>query len=120
MILGDLEPVDLSLLVDLLGRIDRSAQPPPDRSTDDAFVTVAEGLAQQLERENEVRRALCWLLNQDDLVLDDLLARASEALARLDVGGQRGFLESLWDRLFADWLVEGFTMTDYDVSGLSG
>lgn len=118
MILDDLEPVDLSLLVDLVGQIDRSALPPTGQATDDAFHTVADGLAQHVERENEVRRALCWLLNQDDPVLDDLLAQVSEVLARLDVGEQRGFLELVWARLFADWRAEGFDPADYEVVGL--
>lgn len=68
--------------------------------------------------ENDARLGLWWLLHQDDETLGDSLVAGDVVLASIDISRWRDRLQRLWDRLFADWLVEGFTMTDYDVRGL--
>lgn len=69
--------------------------------------------------ENDSRLGLWWLLHQDDASLAGWLDRASVVLAG-GVNDRRIYLERLWDRLFADWRVEGFDPADYDVTGVPG
>lgn len=74
-------------------------------------------LVARASEEDDARLGLWWLLCQDDVVLDDVLDRGGVVLA----GGievRRGVLQGLWDRLFADWRVEGFDPADYEVIGL--
>lgn len=77
-----------------------------------------EYVADNADREDEVRRGLCWLLNQPDDVLGEILAKARMPFPSGAVTERRRYLETLWDAAFAAWQVEGLDPDDYQVSGL--
>ncbi len=77
-----------------------------------------EYVADNADREDEIRRGLCWLLNQPDDVLGDILAKGRMPFPSRDVSERRRYLETLWDAAFGSWQVDAIDAEDYQVTGL--
>ena len=77
-----------------------------------------EYVEDNVEHENDIRRGLCWLLNQPNDVLADILEKARMPFPRRDITQRRRYLESLWDAAFASWRVARLDPHDHEVVGL--
>ncbi len=71
-----------------------------------AVVQFREYVYDNCDREGELRRALAWLLNQDDAGLARVIAGAGTILSTPRVDVHRRFYETLWDGVFASWRIE--------------
>lgn len=66
-------------------------------------------------REDEVRRALAWVLNLPADRFAVTVRRVGIPVPRFDVEDVRRFLELLWQRAWGDWRVAGFDPNAYNV-----
>lgn len=80
-------------------------------------VVFTEYVADNADAEDEIRRGLCWLLNQPDEVLGGVLDKARMPFPSRDVTERRRYLETLWDAAFASWEVAEI---DPDVNPVTG
>ncbi len=71
------------------------------------------------DRENEMRRALGWILNLKDDALLDLTKRLRMPYPNEDAAQRRRVLEMFWTRTFADWMVDEVHPEDFVLVGLS-
>lgn len=132
MILDSVDPIDLAPLLKKLElqvelrylELPAGVSPFDDvqakQAIEDAvreFGVMVEDLSDQ---EGEIRRALSWLLHQDDDVLVGVLQRGAMSFPPASAGDQRRYLEWIWDNVFADWRVEGFDPAAFEVTGLPG
>lgn len=128
----DYEPVDLTAVLGLLeqGPELMYLDLPPGESAfaneraRSAVTEAVEGFVQAVidnaDREQEARRGLAWLLNQDDETLADLLVRGRTPFPTSDISERRQYLTLLWDRAFASWRIENLDLELHEVLGLPG
>ncbi|MEL6983093.1 MAG: hypothetical protein AAFO29_11775, partial [Actinomycetota bacterium] len=96
VVLDGVVPVDMAAIFGLLHR--------SDAADSDALVRA---LGAQPSIEHDARLGMAWLLHEEDAELSHVLERGRVPNAS-PLGEYRQYLESVWDRLFADWRVEGF------------
>ena len=116
MILDPTDPIDLSwffgvqrlsaelMYLDLPTGVSAFDHPTALEAIDRAGRDFPEAVADRVDREDEIRRGLCWLLHQPDEVLARIHRTGAHlVLASPSMVDQRRFLELLWGRTFADW-----------------
>lgn len=123
-------PIDVSRVLSALRMFAELGylQVPPTESvfeSDHSRELLTEGAAvfvayveDDAEHENDIRRGLCWLLNQPDEVLEPVLVAARMPFPVRDIAARRCYLETLWDAAFASWQVLDDTLADHPVNGL--
>lgn len=121
------DPIDLDALrgaLILLAELDYLHLPPGAHIADAAPDALAQArrdfvrhIQDNVEQENAVRRALAWLLNQDDERLARFGAASLMPFPVADLRQRRQFLESLWAAAFADWRQQGVRVKDLEIQG---
>lgn len=128
MVFSD-DPIDLNALRDALvvlaelDYLDLSSDCSAEDAAPEALGQARRDFVQHLrdnwDRENDVRRALAWLLNQDDARLARFRAAALLPFPVGDLAQLRRFLESLWASAFAGWRDQGSPMEELEILGLA-
>lgn len=130
MILG-FDPIDLSgLLAALRMQVELSGlhlAPDVDvfgdergrSAVDEAVASVASYVEDNIEQESQIRRALCWLINQPDQVLEDVFHRGRVAFDNPDPVQHRRYYIAIWERTFASAVIQdAYPENTYELLGL--
>jgi hypothetical protein len=120
--------IDLSFVLNGLRHLVEVGDLPYGQSpfdSEEGLSTMKEGLAifndyvqDNEDREDMIRRGLCWLLNQDDETLIEYLLKGRMPFPNKDAEQHRRYLEMIWENTFASWRVENFDSDEYDVLGI--
>ena len=121
------DPIDLGALrgaLILLIELDYLRVPANEQAAEvepEAFIKARRDFVRHIQdnadRENDIRRALGWLLNQDDERLARFVYASLMPFPVGDLKQRRQFLESLWAAAFADWREQGVETEDLVIQG---
>lgn len=67
------------------------------------------------DREAEIRKAMCWVLNLPPEKFKDVVYELRIPFPRFDPDEIRRYLELLWERAFSNWKVEEFDIDEYEI-----
>ncbi|HEY9607019.1 MAG TPA: hypothetical protein V6C85_35755 [Allocoleopsis sp.] len=67
------------------------------------------------DREEEIRRAMAWVLNLSPAQFESVVRNLRIPFPRFNIDDIRRFLELLWEQTWCNWKIEGFEATDYEI-----
>lgn len=131
MMLGR-EPIDLGPLVramkslvelwyaEVPDNVSAFDSPKGLRAIEQSVLDFESTVGDYADQENDVRRALAWLLNSSDDVVADLFDRGQISFPTKRADDRRRFLELAWTQTFGTWQIPAHFPVDCDVVGHPG
>ena len=90
-------------------------EPKNAETLEEAIQSFINHLSDYEDREAEIRKAMCWVLNLPPEKFEDVVYKLKIPFPRFDRDEIHRYLELLWERAFSNWKVKEFDLDEYEI-----